>query len=58
MTQYVLSNVTLTGRTLEPENRTITGYQMETLRASEYLPAPNTPTFCPRSQTSLVSGPR
>lgn len=27
------------------------GYQMETLRASEYLPAPNTPTYCPRSHS-------
>ena len=38
-------------KTSQPHQR---GYQMENLRASEYLPAPNTPTFCPRSQTTIV----
>lgn len=44
MTQYVLSNVTPTGRTLEPENRTITDrrHQITERKSIKTLPRSRT----------------
>ena len=51
MAQYVLSNVTPTGRTLKTENRTITDIRWKP--AGIGIPSsPEYSNFCPRSQLS------